>query len=442
MFKVLLDKDFVNELKQDAEDAIIKERRKYEDIILFILEFAKQNKALISNIDLLLDKHDYWNIVQVLTLNVDEMAKNLVSKLCKQFDQLFLLKIFEADHEYYIEYNLRRICVLNAIKPYKTFTLFDFISPIKYIINDSISIYLLPYLVEVIHMYNNLYDPAAAGSWEETLSDIKKIETFVDKEIEELLTMPKEDILLKLSTSGGNAKAAASVDKLIKAKCKCKNIRKAKLFDIKRLVMDFLKDSEYIFCNEYDTFMIYSDKDDKRSDLYSTTIRVISKDINADFALLVNYLSKFMEYGISYRKKVLYLPKEQRLEKYNFYIEIPYVKNIKQKRFLTVFNNLSYELVNFYEKDGFKFADPIIQLRFAYLSIWSSIIMQKTHGLHYEEFIELIKNKKHQIRELRSKVDIYELKKNYIGTYISLDISKKMSMTNTNTKSNFYCHDF
>lgn len=442
MFKALLEKNYDDELKVDAEAMIIKDRLQYEELVMFVLDFAKQNKLLISNIDLLLDKHSYWNMVQIFALNVDETAKSLVSKLCKQFDKLFLLKIFELDKEYFIEYNLRRICVLNVIKPYKTFNLYDFISPIKYIINDKISIYLLPYLVEVIHMYNVLYDPASVSAWEETYKDIKKAEVFVDKEIDELLQLPKEDILLRLSTTGGDKQKASDQTPSKQTpsgqtSSKCDQNINDKLNNMMGLLLDFLKEGQYILCSEiFDNSIV--ENETKRIG----TIEVISSNIEVDYKKLVNYLSRFIIYAITYTKKTIYLPKETRMEKYNFYIDVPYIKKTKKRRFLTLYNNTSYELINYYVKDGLKYADPIVQLRFAYLSVWSSIIMQKTHGLHYEAFIEHIQKKKAHIKQLRDAIDLYTIKKNYLGTYIQLEINKKLLLSNLGNKSNFFCHDF
>lgn len=421
MFKTLLEKNYELDMRDDAKPFIMQDRTKYEDIITFILKFSSQNKLLISNIDLLLGKQDYWDAVDIYTLNVDEISKKLVSELCKNFDKVFLLKIFESDKEYYIEYNLRRICILNAIKPYKSFTIYDFISPIKYAVNNNkISIYLLPYLVEIIHLYSKLYDPSAAASWEDLYKDIKKTEVFVDKEIETLLKMKKPDLAVYISTTGGKECQ----------KNKCKDVQDQKIIEIKKLVVEFLKNGHYILCNEF------YDMDNPK------IMEVISANVDVDFTMLVTFLSKFIEYGISYTKKTLYLPKENQMEKYNFYLEIPFVKNIKKKHFLTIYNNTSFELVNYYEKNGFKYADPITQLKFIYLSIWSSIIMQKTHGLHYEEFIEHIKLKKDQIMVLRGKIDLYELKKNYSGTYLPESLSKKLLLNFSGKKSSFYCFDF
>jgi len=201
MFQTLLENNYDKELQEDSKKHIIEEREQYNDIFLFILNYSKNNNMLISNINLLLEKNYYWNLIEMYGLKIDESAKNLLVMLCDKFDKLFLLKMVKEKQEYYIEYNLRRLCVLNSIKPYKTLTIYDFISPVHYKINNDVTIYLMPFLVEIIYFYKSLYDPSMSSSWEEIYQDIKKIEIHVDNELESIINMPKNELALKLSTS-------------------------------------------------------------------------------------------------------------------------------------------------------------------------------------------------------------------------------------------------
>ncbi len=421
MFKILLENNYADTLRDNAKKHIKDERMQYKDVIYFILKFASDNKLLISNVDLLLGKQEYWDFVNIFALNVDENTKSLISQLCKTFKRLFFMKIVSEGHEYYIEYNLRRICTLNSIKPYKSYSLYDFISPVKQNVGDFI-IYMFPYMLEIIYLYGNLYNPALASEWKNIYSDIKKMETYVDEDIARLLSQPKPKDQAYISSSGGNEKKCPT------NRC---NQEHSQIIEIKKMVIEFIKEGHYIMCDEF-----YNLENP------AGVIEVISPNAEVDFKLLVNYISKFISYGITYKEKSIYLPKDSQMKKYNFYVEIPFVKNMKKKHFLTIYNNTSYELVNYYEKNQYKYADPITQLKFAYLSIWSGNIVQKTHRIHFDEFISFLKEKKTNIDHLRKKVDIYELKKKYTGMYLPESISKKMTLTFTNNKSNFYCHDF
>lgn len=422
MFKLLLDNNYADTLKDSAKEAIKSERMQYKDVIYFILKYVSDKKLLISNVNILLDKQEYWDFVNIFTMNADETAKSLVSQLCKKFNRLFFMKIASENQEYYIEYNLRRLCTLNSIKPYKSYSLYDFISPVKRVVGDF-TIYLFPFLMEIIYLYSKLYNPAFAYDWKEIYFDVKKMEVHVDKEMEKMLTQsePKEQALV--SSSGGNVKKCPAN--------KCGQDQTSQITEIKKMVLEFFKNQHYIMCDEF-----YDLKNPEG------VIEVISSNVETDFKLLVNYLSKFINYGITYKKKSIYLPKDFQMEKYNFYVEIPFIKNLKKKHFLTIYNNTSYELINYFERNQYRYADPITQLKFAYLSIWSGNIVQKTHGIHFKEFISFLKTKKSNIEQLRKRVDIYELKKKYVGSYLSELIGKKMSLNFSGNKSNFYCHDF
>jgi hypothetical protein len=437
MFKALLDNNYEAELQAEATPYIISEREQYTDIIFYILNFTKKHNMVVSNIDILLGTQKYWNVIEIYTLNIDDLVKGLVMQLCSKFEKLFLLKIFELNKEYFIEYNLRKLCTIYTIKPYKTMTLYDFINPPVYMINADLSIYLMPQIVEIIFLYKNLHDPSIASSWEDVYKMIKKVGVLVNKELNEIIRLPKKDLLLKLSSSEfisneTDSETKAETDAEINSKC-CKDKRTEKIIDIKTLLVDFFKDSHFILTSEE----IFDSTSDDNAE-----ISVISINVEEDHKLLVNYLSRFIDYGISYKKKSLYLPKEDQMEKYNFYLEIPFIKNIKKKHFLTIYNNMSYELINSYEKNGYKYADPIVQVRLMYISIWNLLVLQKAHGLRYDIFIEHVKRKLDTINAVKEKIDIYELKKNYEGIFLPLNISKKMQLINSYEKKSFYCFDF
>ena len=74
---------------------------------------------------------------------------------------------------------------------------------------------------------------------------------------------------------------------------------------------------------------------------------------------------------------------------------------------------MSYELINYYTKDGFRLADPITQVKFTYISIWNSIIAQKIHGLNIKHFQTYLKDKNKIVNFYKNKINIYEKKQNY-----------------------------
>lgn len=410
MFRVLLEHDYDKEMAQEALPHVIKERSTYEKIIKFILDFAEQNQLLQSNIDLLLNRHKYWDIIELFALNAEEISKELSKRLCSNFDAIYL-KATVPGTEYTIEHNLRRLCQITCIKPYKNFTLYDFISPIK---SESMgkTILLLPHLVELLHLYGLLCDPALAADWKKILSDIRCLEEPALKLINESINIPEVKTPPK--------------------SFECKKDRKLETQNIKDLLMDFAKEKGYISCLSPETI-----------NTSQHVLEFLLFDIEKDYKAIFSYLQKFIPYTVSYKKKTVYLPKEQQLAKYNVYIDIPCAikKEPVKKHVMTLYNSLQYELVNYYEEAGLKYVEPALEIRFIYLSIWSALMMHKTHNLHATEFVIHMKRKLSHLMAIRDKIDIYKLKKNYLGTYLPLATAKKISAINARSKNSFYCFE-
>ena len=68
----------------------------------------------------------------------------------------------------------------------------------------------------------------------------------------------------------------------------------------------------------------------------NSNIQIISENnIENDYDNILMYLNKFTQYGIYYKKKLLYIPKDNRIFKYNFFIKYPtFVKDVVDKQFL------------------------------------------------------------------------------------------------------------
>lgn len=400
MFEPLLENDYHKELIVKAQEFIIAERETYKAIIIEILTFANKNNLLISNIDLLLNTQEYWTYVDLFCINVESTAKALISLLCNKFDKIFLLKVFEKDLEYYIEYDLRKMCSLNAIKLYKQFTINDVINPVKFKVNENIEIQLFPVLIEIIHLYNQLYDPGNADNWLETYGKIQQLTPLAHKELEHFSIGKKENIKEDLCFKEKNKE------------------------NIRQLVLDFCKQEKYLIidCKE--------------------TVEAIVSNPQKVYESISNFLSKFVNYGISYKKRTLYIPKEFRLESYIYYFEIPCVSKVNKKQFLVLYNNTSYELINYYEKNGYLYVDPIVQIMFDYIAIWNYILLKKIKILNDTKYNTIVNGRYNNILAAEKKIDLFEIKKNYVGNYIPMSVNKKLVSKVGTNKSSYYCFEF
>jgi hypothetical protein len=141
----------------------------------------------------------------------------------------------------------------------------------------------------------------------------------------------------------------------------------------------------------------------------------------------------------------MYLPNDMVIRKNIIYLFYHDSKDkMIQKPLIEVYNNTSYELINFKvaKPHGIRVADPITQIRFLYINIWTTIIAQKIYGLEFEKFQAHIRHLIEILKFYRKNIDIYTTKKNYFGNYVDLNINKKIMLLDApQTKSNFKCFE-
>ena len=135
---------------------------------------------------------------------------------------------------------------ITSIKPYKNFTLYDFISPVKY---DKL--YLMSYMIEIINKYKLLYNPNNANDWEEIYDDIKLLEVHTEKELVSYLNKSNNELELIFSSENKlKSKTSTKEKKKQKEKSKCKIKKDMYIKDLKELILDYIKTSDYILVSE------------------------------------------------------------------------------------------------------------------------------------------------------------------------------------------------
>lgn len=450
MFKLLVDNNYYQQLQKDAIPYIKEDRDRFNDIHDYILDYSTKNNMLISNIKLLLGKFEYWDIIDLSALNNLDVAKTLTMELCKKFNKDFLLKVIRDNEEYMIEYDLRRICNIKHIKPYKDMTLDDFVSPQMYKFNTH-NIKLIPPILEIIGLYSILYDVNNSNSWEETYGMINILEKkYVNNQLEQFISSDKNNLLKLFTSSNNSLKGRKQINKNLEIqkkhkKCiKCNIKKNREIINIKTLLLEFIADSNMLLVNKIAYLISTSDNEINIDDI--NLIEVISsRTIEENFNEIIKFISNSMTVGLIYKEKSIYVPKESRLKKYSIYLTF---KDNSKMHIMNIYNNTTYELISYNEikKNNltYKIADPIVQCKFIYLLIWSSTIAQKIHGLDFENFQNFMSDKVIILKYYRKQIDIYERKDKYLGVYIDEITYKKMLTitSNINTKYTYYCFDF
>lgn len=406
MFGPLLKKNFIKELLEEADIYITLDKLSYKNIYDYMIEMISQlsidpdsNKPnlLISDINLLAGKHIYFENVQMYCNKSYIFTQKLMHKMCENFGSNFFMNGNNYEDSYYIIYDGRKICTITSFKIYKSYSVNDFIEPVEFIYNGC-KIFLLSPIIELIRLYGDLYNPDKVAKWGSILESIKSIELLFDKDIKKLL-IEKEIDFLTISPSLIGSNENKKVD------------------EIKKLVMDFLVDSEYLLI----------DTDD---------IQIITKnDIIQDIGLINNYVQKFMSVTLVYKEKTMYNLTEHLMKKYSIYAN--------NKKIMTIYNNLSYGLICFghiyIDDKEYRIADPIALIRFLYIDVWDLIISRK---INETKFNILVKKKLAKIEALKNQIDIRK-KKIYIEGYFSnVESSLKLLRINNpnSNRTDLYCY--
>jgi hypothetical protein len=445
MFKKIIANNYMTKVKKAAVEHVKSGRAEFTEIFEFVIDFSKKNKIIISDIDVLRNKHIYWKTIDLYAIDINAVAHTLMKELCMAFKQTFLLKVGELDKEYFIDYNLQRICHISAIESYKNYTLYDFINPLEH--NNM---YLMPPIIEIIYAYSILHNPLHADQWEDTLEEIAELEPYAKKDLE--IFYEKGAPAAKKSAAKKSAAKKAEEYEIGEtpedpgAHCECKG-KKNKMINIKNVIMEYISGSNYVLVSDMANLLQTSNSASIKKDGAFAEIKkieVISQNsIDTDHAQLVEYLSKFISYEIIYKKKNMYLPKEYMMERHSFYLLMDGVKGAKvRKRILNVYNNASYELIHYKTVQNYKIADPIIQLRFIYIKLWTAILSSNLYHTHTQKLSEFVDAQLAMIEKLKKFVDVYERKTEYIGINVDPDINKKMmNLKSIAGKKNYYCYE-
>jgi hypothetical protein len=159
------------------------------------------------------------------------------------------------------------------------------------------------------------------------------------------------------------------------------------------------------------------------------------------FNNISKYLQEFTQFGVFYKKKLLYIPKDTRIHKYTFFIKYPTCgKTVSDKQFLDIYNCASYELIPFIKikQDNIimNIGNIYVQLRFLFIDLWLLNLLKKleviTDIIYHEKYINILDT----IKLLKQKMPngIINTANNYIGINIDEKVSKQIFISKNNIK--------
>src|SRR6185369_12836507 len=350
LYTNILKHNFIEYLNKQVEIVIQDDRRSNDDKYDFITKYISENKLMIDNVTILLNEHKHWeDIVQIYDENPKDIMETLVTELCKIFDKKFVLKEVIIAEEYHIDYELRRLCTAVVISP-----------DVKKILEPSIAylgkskITLIPPIIQLINLSTKLYDPAEAGKWPKILETIKKLHLLLDKDaLISVVDNIKGGFLNKQSQKKGAAQPF-----------------------IKK-IYEFISDSDYILLDIPDT--------SGANDVIPSILSQMS--IETDFRSINMFIKQSTSISLTYSEQDMYLSNfGNMIRKYIIYDTTNIGKKLKRIPLLYIYNNTSYELVNYtfatVGKCNFKIADPVTKLAFLYIDIWEVTALKHIYKHH------------------------------------------------------------
>ena len=390
MFGQLLKTNFIDDLQKKASPVIKKTRAKYDVARQTVIEFCKDNDVFLSNPKALAVEDDIDDVFEMYCENPYKYALMLTNELYKKCSKYVVLKTFSKNKQLEILFNTFTLVNIYAIVREKRANIKDLVLPI---VINKIN-YISPEL-ELIDIYRSLYNPAKKDDWEELL------------DIEEKL-LPR--VFDRVKILGG--------------KCDpCKLKRTASINSLKKIVLEnFVNGSEYVVLGEYGLRILSGDIKSHEK------IQIVSKNrIEDDIKQLIEFIEKYTDYGITYRRQKIDIPKDFRTKKFTVYVEFPKLGKTVQKAFLDIYNSAQFELIPYVKKDGYLVGNPFVLSRFLMIDLWIIRIIHKL-GLIPQTFLTqkiilLIKMLK-QIKALKWKSMVFGDK--YIGNFEDYFISTKI----------------
>jgi len=353
MFKNLIDTNFFKTVSDVANNTIIKhDRLRYKKVFDLlrekIIEYSDDdnNKIIFSDVSKLIDYENKNDIIEVnmtlYTIHARKITTELTNIIHVKFGKFVQMRAIIPNEEYDIMFDMRNLVKIYRIDRYKKVNLVDLFNTICI---DKILYF--PVNVELIDIYHKLYLPQYNEEWPSIIENENALYKYIQSD-----------------KYGGE----------INKKCiECKIKRKLDVYQIKLLMLKFLNNENFVFVGDWAHNIIEGDI--KNID-DSSNIQIISENsIDTDYNNIIDYLSEFTNYGIFYKKKKLYIPKDNRIFKYTFYIKYPtFGKSIVDKQFLDIYNCGSYELIPFvpfkYDKLNLKIGNIFVQMRFIFIDLW------------------------------------------------------------------------
>jgi hypothetical protein len=346
MHRLVKESDFLSICKSQALNNIKSNRDYYKKYIDLIVNFVSDKKLLISNPYIVADLSDYPTnisdvVIKIYTSNAlyysNELANYLHEKTKEPTIRLLTRKVNE---EFQIEAEAQALVNIFKLQKYKTEELNKIIKP--HIIKG---VGYLPPEIEIIDVYNKLYDISQFSLYEDNLILESKL---------------YEKVLQRNKQITGRGPPPVN----------CKVLKKQFIEGLKISIITewLLGRKNTILVGPWAFHWIKLGKDICAN---KEKIQIISTLGPEQLLIeLKKYISDLAPYNVTYREQSLHIPKDFRTSRYTFYMTIPGDVKNSEKPFLDLFNNGDFEVIPYQNISDVQVGTVALICRFLFIDLW------------------------------------------------------------------------
>ena len=411
MLSAVLLTDYFDNAEKIATNTVIKEDRMiYIPIYNHIISLLINDKySMISDINSILCKNELRTNLVIYTLYSRKLTTTIANAVHEKFGKYVQMRSIIPGNQYEVIYNMRPIISVYSITQYKDLDIHTLFNAIK--LSDNV--YYLPVSVELMDIYHKLYLPNYAKDYS-------------------LLKQQEQLLWDKLEKKGGVCNT-------------CKTDRNIDITNLRLIFLEFLHNENFVIIGEWCDYILNNTAEP------NSCIQIISEnDIDFDYKTISTFLSKYTKFGIFYKKRRLYVPKNNRILKHTFYIKYPSMstglsKNNSgvDKPFLDIYNTCSYEIVPYttctHKNKTFRIGSPTLLIYFNWLDLWLLGIFKCTGSITDIKYNELYLLYMGYIKKNR-KLIMNTTNINYVYTGINYDenVFQKIDISEKNLKKTTY----
>jgi hypothetical protein len=424
MFKAILDTNFYDTVLETAKKTVIKnDRDDYKELFDLCINMIRDDvKIIVSDLPMTMGdkKESPRENLTIYTTHTRKTTTKLTNSIHKIIGKLVQMREVIPNEEYEILYNMRSVIRVYRINRYKNISLMNLFRPIF-----SNGLTLFPPEIELMDIYHKLYLPNYYSEWSKLLQ--------------------YEPELWKLINSRQSTIIGDGIKKTTIKKCNsCRDKRKTDIDNLKLLFLKFLHNEKYVIIGNWAHNLLHHSEKNKTDISSSEKIQIISENnIEQDYANIVSYLASYTNYGIFYKKKQLYIPKDTRLFKHTLYIKYPTIKSgsMIEKPFLDIYNCGGYELTPYipiiYKKITFNVGNLAVQMRFLLMDLWILRLLVHLKVVNKEQLKSKCGEIFERMNDLKKILKITHDNK-YIGINFDEKIFQKIEISEKQIKRSTY----